>query len=135
MPNTVTRYTNEHRYEIEGQIDLNSSAAVIAVRGTGLSAVKSATGTYTVTLAGPSALKLVEVLDQRSNFAGGAPVTALGTRISSITQTSTDTNDPITIVIKTTATAGGSGADTDGTAAVTLSFRVVLRVGKMTAWT
>lgn len=133
MPNTVTRFSNEHRYEIEGQIDLSAAAAVTAVRGTGLSAVKTATGTYTVTLTGPSALKLVEVLDQHSNFCNGVPVTALGTRVSAITQSSTDTNDPITIVIKTSATGGG--ADTDVTGATTISFRCVLRVGKMGAWT
>lgn len=133
MPNTVTRYSNEHRYEIEGQIDLSAGAAVTATRGTGLSAVKSATGTYTVTLAGPAAIKLVEILHASSNFSNGVPTTALGSRVSSITQTSNDTSDPIVIVVKTSATAGG--ADTDVTAATTLNFRVVLRVGTMTAWT
>jgi hypothetical protein len=46
----------------------------------------------------------------------------------------TDGTDTITITLKTTATAGGSGADTDGTAAVTLSYAVVLRTGKMSAF-
>lgn len=130
--NTVTRFWNEHRLEIEGEIDLTAGAAVSASRGTGMTVSKSATGTYTVVLSGSKAIKLVEVLSRQVNFSGTVPATATGCRISSITQDSN--TDAITITIKTSASPT-TGADTDTTAATTLSFRVVLRVGKMGAWT
>lgn len=130
--NTVTRYQNEHRWEIEGQIDLSAAAAVSASRITGATVSKTAVGTYTVVLSGSKALKLVEILDQRVNFANGVPAGATGCRISSIAQDSN--TDAVTITIKTMASPT-TGADTDTTAATTLSFKVTLRVGKMGAWT
>lgn len=133
MANKTSTYTNERRLEIEGQIDLSAAAAVSAGRGTGFTFTKTAAGTYTAVLAGAFvAGKLVEILDESANFANTVPATALGVRISSIAQDST--TDAITITLKTSALPT-SGADTDTTAATTLSFRCVLRVGKMGAWT
>lgn len=127
---TNQNYTqNEGEWSIRGQIDLSAAAAVTANRGTNQVAAKTATGTYTVTVKGTANLKLVEMLDQRVAFANGAPVTALGCRISSVTQTAG--TDDIVITIKTTLTAGGSGADTDVTGATTLSYEVVIRIAKM----
>lgn len=119
---------NEFEWHIRGQVDLDSSAAVTANRGTGQTAAKTATGTYTVTVKGSQALKLVEILDQRVNFANTVPASATGCRISSITQSAT--SDDVVITIKTMASPN-TGADTDTSAATTLSFQVVLRVGKM----
>lgn len=135
MSNIVSRFINEHRWEIEGQIDLSAAAAVTAFRGSAMTAAKTATGTYTVTIAGSEALKLVEILDSSVDFTGTVPATATGCRISSVTQSSSGVaNEPIVITIKTMASPT-TGADTDTTAATTLTFRVVLRVGKMGAWT
>lgn len=133
MANTVTTFLNERRMEIEGQIDLSAAAAVSAGRGTGMTFTKTAAGTYTAVIAGAFfAGKLVEILDSSANFSGTVPATALGVRVSSITQ---DANtDAVTITLKTSAQAT-TGADTDTTAATTISFRCVLRVGKMGAWT
>lgn len=119
---------NEFEWQIRGQIDLNASAAVIANRGTNQTAAKTAVGTYTVVVKGNEALKLVEILQTQANFAYTAPATALGVRIASVVQSST--TDDITITFKTSANPT-SGADTDTTAATTISFVVVLRVGKM----
>lgn len=118
---------NEYEWTIRGQIDLSAGAAVLATRGSNCTAVKSATGTYTVTVKGTANLRLVEMLEQTSSFANGVPVTALGTRVSSVAQVAG--TDDITIVVKTSATGGG--ADTDVTGATTLNFKAVIRVGKM----
>lgn len=120
---------NACEYTIRGQIDLSAGAAVTANRGDDQTVSKTATGTYTVTVKGVKAIRLVEVLDQRVNFANGVPVTALGCRISSVTQTAG--TDDLVIVIKTSATGGG--ADTDVTGATTLSYEVTLRNCKMGA--
>lgn len=129
MAQPLAVFNNECEYIIRGQLDLSAGAAITATRGTNLTATKSATGTYTVTLKGVNAIRLVEMLDQSVNFANGVPVTALGCRVSSVTQTAG--TDDIVIVIKTTATGGG--ADTDVTGATTLSFTIVIRTCKMGA--
>lgn len=120
---------NEYEWHVRGQIDLSAAAAVTANRGTNQVAAKTAAGTYTVTIKGNHGLKLVELLDARANFCLGAAAGALGVRVQSVTQTSG--TDDIVITLKTTAQAT-SGADTDVSGAVTVSFQVVMRVGKMT---
>ena len=125
-PNSI--YQNEWRWVIEGEIDLSAAAAVSAGRGTDMTFTKTATGTYTAVIKGSKGLKLVEILDRRVTFNGTVPAAATGCRISGVTQ-DTSTDD-ITITIKTMASPT-TGADTDTTAATTLSFKVVLRTGKM----
>lgn len=127
MANTVTRYINEHRLEIEGQIDLSAGAAVTASRVSGATVAKSATGTYTVTFPASMGLNIVELLDARSNFSGTVPATATGTRVSTV---ALNAAGDLVITLKTMASPN-TGADTDTTAATTLNFRVVIRVNKM----
>lgn len=121
---------NEGEWHIRGEIDLTSAAAVSTIRGSNQVAAKTATGTYTVTVKGTQALKLVETLDERVVFARTVPATALGCRISSVANGTGVNSDDIVITIKTMALPT-SGADTDTTAATTLSFQVVIRTIKM----
>ena len=121
---------NEGEWTVKGQLDLDTDASILATRGTNMTATKTATGEYSVVIKGTANLKLVEMLQERSNFSGAEPAGAIGNRVESVTQASDGTDD-ITIVLKTTLLAGGVGADTDTTAAVTLNFEVVIRVVKM----
>ena len=121
---------NEGEWTVKGQLDLDTDASILATRGTNMTATKTATGEYTVVIKGTANLKLVEMLQERCNFSGGATAGAIGNRVASVTQASDGTDD-ITIVMKTTLLAGGVGADTDVTAAVRLNFEVVIRVVKM----
>lgn len=127
--NITTVFQNDHRWQIEGEFDLSAAAAVTAVRGDGMTVTKSATGTYTVVISGVKALKMYEVLNRGVNYFGTAPATALGVRVHSLVQATNGTDD-ITLVLKTTALPT-SGADTDGTAAVGVAFRLVLRKQRM----
>lgn len=127
-PNAV--FQNEGSWRIEGQIDLSAAAAVTAGRGTDMTFTKTATGTYTAVIKGSKGMKLVEVLDSAVNFSGTVPATAVGCRVSGVAQSSS--TDDITITIKT-MDGVTTGADTDTTAATTLSFRVVIRTVKMGA--
>ena len=71
----------------------------------------------------------MELLDREANFSGATrPATALGVCMDTVTQ-STTTGD-ITIIITTLANPT-SGAATDGTAAVTVSFGLTIRIGKV----
>lgn len=121
---------NEGEWHIRGEIDLSAAAAVLANRGSNQVVAKTATGTYTVTVKGTQALKLVEILDRRVVFNGTVPATALGCRISSVANGSGVNSDDVVITLKTMASPT-SGADTDTTAATTLSFQVVIRTIKM----
>ena len=128
--NNLQVIQNEGEWTVKGQLSLHTDASVLSARGTNQTATKTATGEYTVVIKGTANLKLVEMLNERCNFSGGAPAAALGCRVHSVAQAS-DGTDAITIVLKTTAAAGGSGADTDTTAAVKLNYEVVIRVVKM----
>ena len=119
---------NEYEWVIRGELDITAGAAVSAIRGTNMTATKNGTGTYDIVVKGTSALKLVELLGRNVGFAGTVPATATGCRVSSVTQNSS--TDDITITLKTSLNPS-TGADTDTTAATTLSFQVVIRVGKM----
>lgn len=119
-------------YAIRGEIDLSAAAAVTATRGDDMTSVKNGgAGSYSVTIKGNKGLMLVETLKRHAEFTGGTmPATALGCKVTTVTQTA-GTND---IVINITTMANPtSGAATDGTAAVTVSFEVVLRHCKMGA--
>jgi hypothetical protein len=119
---------NECSYIIQGEIDINSSAAVLATRGSQLTTTKTGTGTYQVVLKDTSVLQLVEVLHREANYSVTVPATALGVGVTTVTQ-SASTGD-ITITIVTTA-AATSGAATDGTAATTIDFEVVIRTCRL----
>lgn len=120
---------NEAEWSIKGQIDLDTDASVLANRGSNQTVEKTATGEYTVTIKGTANLKLVEMLNERCNFSRATPATAKGCRVDDVSQ-DTSTDD-VTIVLKTTANAEGSGADTDTTGAITLNYEVVIRTAKM----
>ncbi len=127
-PNSITHNAGE--YVIRGQVDLSAGAAVVATRGDNLVTVKAATGSYNVTMKGVNAVRLVEILDGRANFMGTVPATALGVRVNTVTQTAG--TDDVVINLRTMALPT-SGADTDTTAATTVSFQVVIRTLKMGA--
>lgn len=134
MSSVLSVNNNYGEFTITGEIDMLTGVnGVSAIRGDNMTAARTGVGTIVVTLKGSGNIKLIELLNRQVNFAGAAPTTALGCRIATVTQTA-DTDD-IVITIKTTATAGGSGADTDGGTAVTLAFSVSFRFMKMGAWT
>lgn len=130
MSVATSKFMNEHRLELEGEIDLSAVAAVTAHRGTG-TAAKTAAGTYTVTIPAAIAdgLPLVETLKRDVQFAGTVPATATGCRISSVAKNAAG---DLVITFKTSASPT-TGADTDTTAATSLSYSVVFRTQKMTA--
>ena len=126
---TITGIINNvFTWTITGELDLSAAAAVVAIRGDNMTAVKTGTGQYTITLKNSGALQLVQLLNREANFAGATrPATALGVCLDTVTQNAT-TGD-IALVITTLANPT-SGAATDGAAAVTLSFGTVIRVGQ-----
>lgn len=134
MPTGVNPNNNYGEYTITGEIDMATGVGgPTAIRGDNMAVARGGVGTVTVTLKGTANIKLIELLNRGVSFAGAAPTLALGCRIASVTQTAG--TDDIVITLKTTATAGGSGADTDGGTAVTLSFFVSFRFMKQGAWT
>jgi hypothetical protein len=139
MATNVSPNNNYGEYVITGEVDVASgTTGPTAVRGDNMTVARGGVGTITVTLKGAQNVRINELLQRNVNFCGStAPTTALGCRVHSVVQT-TGTggagNDDIVITLKTTATAGGSGADTDGGSAVTLSFYVSFRFMKMGAW-
>lgn len=128
MPTVTATINNECEWHLRGEFDISAAAAVTATRGSNYTTTKIGTGTYTVVLKDSSALQLVEILHREANYSATVPATALGVFISTVTQ-SASTGD-ITITIVTTA-AATSGAATDGTAATTIDFEVVLRICKL----
>lgn len=124
--NVTTRYQNEHRWEIEAEVDLSAAAAVTATRGTGIVCTKSSTATYTFVIKGTSALKMYAVLNRDADVYG-TPATIARANITSITQ-ATDGSDDITVVVKTT---NATFVETATTGACTLKLSLVLQVGRM----
>lgn len=122
-------HLNSGTLAIEGQIDLNSSAAVIANRGDHQTAAKTGTGVYTVTIPASLGITFSAILSQSANYCNTVPATALGVRVSAV---ALDSSGNLVITI-TTSSAATSGSDTNGTAATTISFRVLLQVWKMTS--
>lgn len=120
---------NECTWTISGELDVSAAAAVVAIRGSNLSVTKTGTGQYTIVLKNAGALQLVELLGREANFTGATrPATALGCCLDTVTQSAT-TGD-ITLIL-TTLALPTSGAATDGTAAVTIAFAVVVRTCKL----
>lgn len=129
MPFITATSQNACSWTIEGELDISAGAAVVAIRGDGLSAVKGTTGQYLITLKNTSALQLVELLGREANFTGATfPATALGVTMTTVVQNAT-TGD-ITITLVTTANPT-SGAPTDGAAAVTVAFECTIRTCKL----
>src|SRR5690349_14220646 len=105
MPSLASIANTECEYTIDGEFDLNSSAAVIATRGTGLTVTKTGTGTYTVVLANRWGIQLVELINRWAGFSGTAPATATGVGVTTVTQASSTVAGnagDITITIQTT---------------------------------
>jgi hypothetical protein len=120
---------NLFTWVVQGELDISAGAAVVAIRGDNLSATKTGTGQYTVVLKNSGALQLVQLLGRDANFTGATrPATALGCCLDTVTQNAT-TGD-ISFVI-TTLALPTSGAATDGTAAVTIAFGAIIRIGQL----
>lgn len=118
--------SNACTWIIQGEVDLSAAAAVVAQRGDNLTFTKTGTGTYTCVYKNTGNLQLVKILNRVANFTGAnAPATALGTAVTTVVQNAT-TGD-ITITFVTTALPT-SGANTDGTVAVTVSVYAALQI-------
>lgn len=133
MATLASTANTECEYTIDGEFDLNSSAAVIATRGTGITVTKTGTGTYTVVLANRWGIQLVELINRWAGFSGTQPVTATGIFVGAVTQASSQVAGnagDITINITTTLNPQG-GAATDTTGATTVDFQVVFRTCKL----
>jgi len=140
MATMNTIFHNDSRYEIEGCFDLNSSAAVLnisypagqikTVRGKAMSVVKNGTGTYDVTVKVTSTVsgavfQSVELLDADAKIIATTVATALDARVASVL---TNTAGDLIIKIQTTQT---TGAAADTTAAITVSFQIVICYSRM----
>lgn len=128
MPTLSTVFNNEFEWVLRGEFDLSAAAAVTATRGTNFTTTKTGTGTYTVVLKNAQALQLVEILSREANFSGTFPATATGVTVTTVTQNATSGDITITIV---TTSGPTTGAATDTTAATTVDFGVVLRIGRL----
>jgi hypothetical protein len=129
MSNIVGVINNAFTWSINGELDLSAGAAVVAIRGDNLSVTKTGTGQYTIVVKNSGALQLVQLLNREANFCGATrPATALGVCLDTVTQNAT-TGD-INIIVTTLANPT-SGAATDGTAAITVSFGVIIRIGQL----
>ncbi len=125
MPNITAVNQNACEWQIKGELDISAAAAVVALRGDNMTPLKTATGTYTVTIKNAGALQLVQLLNRHANYTATVPATALGVRVSTVTQNATSGDIVITLVTTALPT---SGAATDGTAATTIAFQVVIRI-------
>lgn len=129
--NATSIFQNEHRWVIEGQVDLSAAAAVGDSRGTNMVWARTAVGTYTCTVKGTTATRMYEALKASAFLSDAATLAgALEARISGIAQATDGTDD----VVITVLTCNETGAAADTTAAVTLNIDVVLRTTPMTAW-
>lgn len=132
--NNISIQNNLNTHLIEGEFDLSAAAAVTATRGDSITVTKTGVGAYTVRLAArdQGSPAVFEVLNRDANLSNGTPAGALGVKVMGITVDSAQvTKDDILIAIVTTATAGGTGAAADSTAAITVDFRVKVRTRKV----
>lgn len=136
-------FMNDGRMEIEGTFYLNSSAAVISVpgeptgvvktvTGQGLSVVLSSTGTYTVTAKTSNAaqgpvVQPVEILYAQASPLATTLATVLTARIGAVTVSATGD------ITFTVITAASTGAAVATTAAIAVSFEVILGTKRMDA--
>ena len=128
MPTQESKYSNFGRFVLESEVDLNSSGAVTATRGTGVTCTKSSTATYTFVFKGNThSQKLYEIL-QRVSKINGTPATITTSIVTSVTQ-ATDGSDDITVVVKTTNAAF---TETATTGACTLGVILTGRYTRMT---
>lgn len=132
--NQVQLYNNLSTHVIEGEFDLSAAAAVTAVRGDSIKVTKeAAAGTYTVRLLARSqgSPPLVQIVNRHAELCNGTPAGALGARVmGGIVESTSQFHKDLLFTILTTAGAGNSGAAANTTAAVTVSFRIVIRTRK-----
>jgi len=129
MSTVVAQDLNEGALYINCELDLDTSAAITATRGTGVTAVKNGTGQYDFTLKGGSrGIQLVQVLERTCDLSG-TPATAFWAKITSgpTQSTSGTTAGDITWTVKTLSNAGTPAA-ADTTGACQLSVAICLRV-------
>lgn len=139
--NMTPIYQSEGSWVIRGSFDISAAAAVVPItivggtktmRGDNMSVTKTAgTGKYTVVLKGTAGLKMVEILDFAASLGLGTPAGAFNARIDSITQ-NTSTDD-ISIIIGTYDNTALGPVAANSTAAISIAFRIDIRVRKMDA--
>jgi hypothetical protein len=137
-----SKYLNSNRLEIEGMFNLSASAAVNnivnpdgsikTVTGEFMSCVKTGTGTYQVTVKSASSesgavFQPVEILNADADLMATTLAVALSARVSAV---GLDANGNILITIITAQT---TGAAADTTAAVSVTFDVVICTQRMAA--
>lgn len=132
--NVISVQNNLNAHDLVGEVDLNASAAVLAARGDSISCTKTGTGTYVVRVSArdQGSPAVFEVLYRDATLQNGTPAGALGVKVTTVTVDTADaTKNDILITLVTTATAGGTGAAADSTAAVTIPFWVKIRTRKV----
>jgi hypothetical protein len=128
--NQVQVVNNVYTHVVEGEFDLSAAGAVTAVRGNSLSVTKTGVGTYVIRLLSRSqgSPALFELVNRRVDLCNGTPAGALGVRAMAAATDPTDSfHKDLLFTVLTTAGAGASGAAADTTAAITVSFRYVIR--------
>jgi len=141
MPTNAAKFWNNETLTLAGSFDLSASAAVQnisypagvtkTVRGVGMSVVKAATGTYDVTIKQSSAqgpvFQPVEVLYTDATLMATTLATVLSARVSSVTVSAT--GDLVVRIL----TAQTTGAAADTTAAITVTFEVIISTSRDTS--
>jgi hypothetical protein len=127
--NNTTVYTNSHRLECEGMVDLSAAGAVSAYRGDCIVVAKNGTGLYDVTIDNPSELKLVKVLAVWASLVDGTIGTVKDVGIeTTVTQSSTTGKFSMTF-----HTVDAAGADVDeATSTLSVCFGFVIQTARMT---
>lgn len=141
MPTNAAKFWNQETMNLAGSFDLSAAAAVLSIsypagvtktcRGVGMSCVKTGTGQYDVTLKQSSAqgpvFQAVELLYADAPLIATTVATVLSARVASVTLSAT--GDIVVRVI----TAQTSGAAADTTAAITVSFNVIISTSRDTS--
>lgn len=137
MPSIVNTNQNYAEWQIRGEIDLSTAAAVTTNRGDGQTATKTATGTYQVRIKGAQGLRASQVLGRQASVQPILAATALGTalfaRVSNVAHDTGNNSDDVLITIITSATQGGAAAD-NTTTAETVAFEVIVRSGSISSY-
>lgn len=135
-----TVFANDGRMHFDGAFNLSAGAAVLNITpvtgvtktctGQNIVVAKTGTGTYTATIKTSQAAQgpvfgVVEVLDAKASLIATTLATVLSARVASVT-TTTAGDIVITII-----TAQTTGAAADTTAAITVSFDVVICIARM----
>lgn len=133
MPVATAVSANEGKFEIEAEVDLNSSGAITAVRGTNITALKTGTGTYQINYLNRTGIKMYEILSRQSDLVG-TPATAFWSKITNVQQlaatnpadTAPDSGGDVVISVTLLSNAATpAAADTTGACTITvgLTFR------------